>query len=172
MHEGNGLMLSTSRSRTAARLVVTLASAGGLVLAGSAGTAAASSGAVVSPNVTSSCCRLFENQDTHLRLDDSFEYGLRAYPYNGSNFQRWNVTHWNDNTWEMKNLATGRCIDDSFEYGLRAFPCNSSQYQSWKWHTWNDGTTEIRNQKTDRCLDNYYELRAVQCDTSTSQSWW
>ena len=152
-------MLNT---RSIARWAIVLAGATSLVFTGATSSSAA----------TSSCCRLFENQDTHLRLDDSFEYGLRAFSYNGSDFQKWNITHWNDNTWEMKNLATGRCIDDSFEYGLRAFTCNSSKYQSWIWYTWRDGTTEIRNQKTDRCLDNYYDLRAVQCDKTPAQSWW
>lgn len=127
---------------------------------------------VMSPQVTSSCCRLFKNQDTGLWLDDSLGNGLRTYPYNGGVYQQWNITHWNDGTWEMKNLATGRCIDDSFSYGLRPYACNSSKYQSWIWTNWPDGTTEIKNQLTGRCLDNYYELRAVQCDTSTSQSWY
>jgi hypothetical protein len=118
------------------------------------------------------CCRLFKNQDTGLWLDDSFDFGLRTYQYNGSNFQKWQITDWADQTHEMRSVSTGRCIDDSVEYGLRAFDCNKSKYQSWYWHNWPDGTTEFKNQATGRCMDNYFALRATQCDTSTSQSWW
>ncbi|HWO66178.1 MAG TPA: RICIN domain-containing protein [Umezawaea sp.] len=118
-----------------------------------------------------SCCRLFKNQETNLWLDDSFEYGLRTLQYNGSDFQKWTITHWADNTWELKNLATGRCVDDSVAYGLRPFSCNKSKYQSWFFHNWTDGTTEIKNQITDRCLDNYVALRTTQCTTERAQSW-
>lgn len=157
------------------RLAVAVILLASMVVAGSAVANAAPKVAVsaaMSPQATSSCCRLFKNQDTHLWLDDSLEFGLRTFQYNAGIYQQWNITHWNDDTWEMKNLATGRCIDDSFEHGLRPFTCNSSKYQSWIWHNWPDGTTEIKNQLTGRCLDNYYNLRAVQCDTSTSQSWY
>ena len=126
----------------------------------------------LSTQARSWCCRLFKNQATGLWIDDSFEYGLRTFNYNASDFQKWNITDWNDQTHEMKNVATGRCIDDSVEFGLRAFPCNSTKFQSWYWQNWADGTTEFKNQATGRCMDNYYNLRAVQCDTSTSQSWW
>ncbi|MFF6826581.1 hypothetical protein [Streptomyces longwoodensis] len=37
---------------------------------------------------------------------------------------------WADNTLELKNQATTRCIDDS-NLGFRTLGCNAGQFQSW-----------------------------------------
>jgi hypothetical protein len=70
------------------------------------------------------------NRATSRCIDDSFEFGLRAFPCNGLNYQKW----YNSSgavPFALKNAHTGRCIDDSVEFGLRAFPCNGLKYQRW-----------------------------------------
>lgn len=72
----------------------------------------------------------FKSYGTGKCIDDSHE-GLRVFPCNGLNYQKWRITVWPNGTRELRSVATGRCIDHSHE-GLRSFPCNRSAYQSWK----------------------------------------
>ncbi|MBP2478426.1 hypothetical protein JOF53_007298 [Crossiella equi] len=113
----------------------------------------------------------YHNQQTRLYLDDNLQDGLRAFPYNGGIYQQWIETKWQDNTFQFKNRATGRCIEDTPQYGPMAKPCNQSRRQSWYITRWKDLTMEFRNQETGRCLDNYNGLRTGTCDMSTTQSW-
>ncbi|MGP2441194.1 RICIN domain-containing protein [Streptomyces sp. JW3] len=104
------------------------------------------------------------NANTGRCIDDSFAYGLRAYPCNGLDFQKWNL----NGGLEWRNVNTGRCIDDSIAYGLRAVPCNGLNFQQW----WYDNGAQ-RNVNTGRCIDDSaaYGLRAYSCNGLNYQQW-
>ena len=70
-----------------------------------------------------------KNQNTGRCVDDSWDYGLRAFTCNGLNYQNFNWYKQSDGTWVVQNQNTGRCIDDSNDYGLRAFGYNALSYQ-------------------------------------------
>ncbi len=103
------------------------------------------------------------NANTGRCIDDSYAYGLRAFPCNGLTYQQW---YGSNGAW--KNVNTGRCIDDSTAYGLRAFPCNGLNYQRW-WGT----NGHWRNENTGRCIDDSYAygLRAFGCNGLDYQRW-
>ncbi|WP_052591712.1 RICIN domain-containing protein [Luteipulveratus mongoliensis] len=69
-------------------------------------------------------------------IDDS-DQGLRMMDCESDNpHQQWEVRKWNDNTRQLKNVATGRCLDHSNQYGVRTFTCHDpssdfSKFQSW-----------------------------------------
>lgn len=117
----------------------------------------------------------WQNQATGLCLSNYPTMGdrLNSYICDYSNSQMWNVHWWNDGTFELKHVGSGRCLDDSAAYGLRVFPCNASKYQSWIPHRWNDGTVQLRNQATNWCLDhNYHDYtRMHPCNDTQYQSW-
>ncbi|MET1073028.1 MAG: hypothetical protein ABWY11_10325 [Umezawaea sp.] len=73
------------------------------------------------------------NFQTGMYLDDSFEYGLRAIEPNGGSYQKWWVTVWSDNTRELKNYVTGRCVEANDGGGVfAAKSCTKSRLQSWE----------------------------------------
>lgn len=94
-----------------------------------------------------------QNQNTGRCVDDSWDYGLRAFTCNGLNYQNFNWYKQTDGTWVIQNQNTGRCIDDSTDYGLRAFGCNYLSYQRWTIVYQSDGTKTLRNQNTGRVMD-------------------
>jgi len=79
--------------------------------------------------------QFFKVDKTGFCLDDSQQFGIRTFPCNGSNYQNWNVHVWGDNTRQLRNIATNRCIGASRNaagnpqpiYG----PCDSSVRMSW-----------------------------------------
>ncbi|WP_327250547.1 RICIN domain-containing protein [Streptomyces sp. NBC_01244] len=112
-----------------------------------------------------------QNNATRRCMDDSFEYGLRAYACNGLDFQQF---RYSDGTYhELRNKVTGRCVDDSAAYGLRAYACNGQSYQQWSVSNTTGGTT-FRNRNTGRCIDDSaaYGLRAYTCNGQNYQKWW
>ncbi|GIJ44640.1 hypothetical protein Val02_15260 [Virgisporangium aliadipatigenens] len=116
----------------------------------------------------------FRNRATKKCLDDSFRAGLRTFPCNGTDHQRWRY----DFTGYLVNQNTGRCIDDSIQHGLRAFPCNGSVYQRWVLNFNNrlPAMTYIHfgSQSTGRFMDDSfpYGLRAFPRNTSDYQLFW
>ncbi|GHI10507.1 hypothetical protein AQI88_31035 [Streptomyces cellostaticus] len=94
-----------------------------------------------------------QNQNTGRCVDDSWDYGLRAFTCNGLNYQNFNWYKQTDGTWVIQNQNTGRCIDDSTDYGLRAFGCNYLSYQRWTIVYQSDGTKTLKNQSTGRVID-------------------
>jgi len=114
------------------------------------------------------------NGATGLYLDDSDQFGLRAYPGNGGVYQKWYVTEWADNTRELRNQATGRCLDDSLESGLRTYPCNKSRYQSWYFYAndYSPGYVSLKNQQTGLVLDDSSAgLRCIAYYGNSYQAW-
>lgn len=114
------------------------------------------------------------NEATGRCLDDSFSYGLRTIPCNGSSYQHWYVYESYYDSFILKNVATERCLDDS-AYGLRTFACNETEYQRW-WHYgvnggW-AGTNRFRNVSNNKCLDdsNSYGIRTYPCNGSIYQA--
>ena len=43
------------------------------------------------PTLMTQAINTFQNQQSGRRLDDSFAYGVRTYPCNGLDFQKWSV---------------------------------------------------------------------------------
>ncbi|WP_329374538.1 RICIN domain-containing protein [Streptomyces sp. NBC_01483] len=70
-----------------------------------------------------------KNQNTGRCVDDSWDYGLRAFGCNYLSYQRWTITYLADGTKTCQNQSTGRVIDDSLDYGLRTFGFNGLSYQ-------------------------------------------
>ncbi|MEU5879764.1 RICIN domain-containing protein [Spirillospora sp. NPDC047279] len=112
-----------------------------------------------------------QNRFTRACLDDSFEYGLRGFPCNGFDFQRWNTILRGDASWTVTNLATGRCLDHSDEYGLRSIVCNGNAHQEWIILD-TGGALELRNRKTRLCLDDsQVGVRGFPCNSLDYQRW-
>ncbi|QKW17685.1 actinohivin [Kitasatospora sp. NA04385] len=115
------------------------------------------------------------NMATNRCVDDSFDYGLRAFGCNGLNFQRLNFyDQGNDSTskmWVLQDQSTGRCLDDSLAYGLRSASCNGLNYQNWRMQYWSDSSRTFINVNTGRCMDDSsaYGLRAYPCNNLTYQ---
>jgi hypothetical protein len=114
------------------------------------------------------------NIETNRCIDDSFAYGLRAFPCNGLAFQTFDVIPQPDGRWVLRNRATARCIDDSLAYGLRAFPCNNLSFQAFAPRKEPAGFYELRNKATGRCIDDSYAygLRAFPCNNLSFQRFW
>lgn len=107
-------------------------------------------------------------------LDDSFTYGLRTVPCNGSDYQKWIQYDIHNGVFRLQNKHTGECLDDSNSYGLRTVPCNGTDYQVW--HSGNGKYQMITfiNLFTDRCLDYSaaYGLRSFPCNGTWYQTWY
>lgn len=112
----------------------------------------------------------YQNAQTGRCWDDSAQYGLRAFPCNGGNYQQWT---YNGQYRSFRNLNTGRCIDDSVQFGLRAFPCNFTVYQRWYPYSAISGYTQWQNQNTTGCIDDSAGagLRSFGCNSSRYQAW-
>lgn len=115
---------------------------------------------------------VLQNENTKRCIDDSQAYGLRSYPCNGTNYQKWVLGYYGNGN-SYRNIATGRCIDDSQAYGLRSFPCNNLAYQDWAVNTPASSTDHYWNRATGRCLDDSfsYGLRSFPCNNLNYQ-WW
>ncbi|MEV4950134.1 RICIN domain-containing protein [Streptomyces sp. NPDC053755] len=136
------------------------------VLALLPGTSTASAATTADPVNT------FQNQETGRCIDHTNEGGLRAFPCNNTNAQKWYVKSWGDGTRRFQNVLTGKCIDDS-NVGFRVLDCNDGVFQSWFVKRWNDGTLELKNQGTNRCMDDTVAggFRTWDCNASPAQSW-
>jgi hypothetical protein len=112
-----------------------------------------------------------ENGATSLCLDDSFQYGLRAFTCNKASFdsgyQRWTTIPGRPG--QLQNQATGRCVDDSSQYNLRAYGCNDPSYYSGyqQFQQYEDRFPyQLRNVATGLCMDDssQYGLRGFGCN--------
>jgi hypothetical protein len=121
---------------------------------------------------------IMQNEATNRCLDDSFAFGLRAFPCNRLSYQRWDVavavSFTRGLSLTLRNQNTRRCLDDSSAFGLRTFPCNFSEYQ----HFYPliislDGGTELINGMTRRCVDDSFAfgLRSYPCNLLSFQTW-
>ncbi|MGI5167176.1 RICIN domain-containing protein [Spirillospora sp. CA-253888] len=112
-----------------------------------------------------------QNRFTQACLDDSRAYGLRGFPCNGLDFQRWNTVERQWGMWTVENVATGHCLDDSNEYGLRAITCNGYPHQMWTLQD-RGGYLELWNRQTRRCLDDSpVGVRSFSCNGQDYQRW-
>ncbi len=109
-------------SRVVARVCAALLIAGAS-LVGATGTASAAE-----------VFQTFRNVHSGLCLDDSREFSVRTFHCNGTNYQRWGVTVWNDGTRQLRNVATNRCLG-ARKYGaggvLTSGACGPSSVMSW-----------------------------------------
>lgn len=111
------------------------------------------------------------NQQSKRCLDDSFAYGVRTYPCNGTNFQRWSVTNWGDGTREFRNVDTRRCLAADANGTVYTGECDAATDASWYVKWWNDGTFELKNQRHSQCLEDVVWLWTRGCNFSREQSW-
>ncbi|MFE6281673.1 helix-turn-helix domain-containing protein [Streptomyces sp. NPDC057877] len=115
--------------------------------------------------------RMFVNRATGACLDDSLDAGLRTYPCNALNYQRWSRTTADDGTTRLRNHATGACLDHGDD-GLRPAVCGSEATQQWIVTALRDDSVEIRNAVTHHCLtDSATGLRALPCERTDRQKW-
>lgn len=90
----------------------------------------------------------------------------------GTNTQ-WYLRQWADDTWQIRNRASGMCLDDS-NYGLRTFPCHAPSNPASAFQSWHRIPTQFgpawKNQVTLRCLDDSlaYGLRTFSCHPAGS----
>ena len=57
------------------------------------------------------------------------------------------------NFYEMKNVATGRCLDSNEQGNVYAIACNGGPYQKWIVTLRTNGRRSISNRATGRLLD-------------------
>ena len=111
-----------------------------------------------------------QNRVTWACLDDS-SLGLRGFPCNGLDFQRWNFTLVGDVYYRVQNISNGRCLDHSDAYGLRTLSCNGGGYQLWSVLDLGNGI-ELRNAQSGSCLDDSnLGVRAIGCNGGQYQRW-
>ncbi|MEE4543943.1 RICIN domain-containing protein [Streptomyces sp. V4-01] len=123
------------------------------------GTAAASPGnatGVARPSAT--YLYTLQNRHTHNCVDDSYNSGLRSYPCNHLDYQKFSMPGYDAGigTTTIQNQHTGYCLDDSAGYGLRAIACNGQSYQAWNYIYDSSGYAVIWNNATLRVLDDSY----------------
>ncbi|MFD0318092.1 RICIN domain-containing protein [Streptomyces flavalbus] len=115
--------------------------------------------------------RMFVNRATGACLDDSLDNGLRTYPCNALNYQRWTAATADDGTVRLRNHATGACLDHG-DHGPRPADCGEDPAQRWVVTSLRDHSVEIRNAVTHHCLaDAAAGLRALPCDRTDRQKW-
>lgn len=100
--------------------------------------AAGTSLVATSGTASADSVQVFHNGQSGFCLDDSDDgnhFGLRVFPCNGTSYQQWNVHVWEDDTRQLKNVATQRCIggvQDRSNAQLTLGPCTSSEEMSWR----------------------------------------
>jgi hypothetical protein len=116
------------------------------------------------------------NFQTGKYLDHS-EYGMRAIAPNGGVYQKWWVQRWSDDTRQIKNHATGKCVEVNTQSQLIGVACDKSRRQSW-YIIWNDysadyGYFSLKNQETGCVIDHSetYGLRCINYYGNGYQSW-
>lgn len=120
----------------------------------------------------------FKNQGDGRCIDDTPSGGLRTWPCNGTNPQKWYVHVWGDGSRRLKSYFTAWCIDDSTSHGLRAIGCHGSTdpdiaHQKWIVKKWADGTIRFQNQATRRCMEDHGgPLVPASCNDGQLQSWY
>lgn len=110
-------------------------------------------------------------------LDHSLGNGVRAIDPNGGVYQKWWVHPWPDNTREIRNYQTGKCIEVNTQSQLIGVDCNQSRRQSWyiieNDYSRNHFVFSLKNQETGCVIDhsNTYGLRCIQYYGNGYQSW-
>ena len=119
---------------------------------------------------------VISNYQTGKVLDHS-EYGMRAIDPNGGVYQKWWVHPWPDNTREIRNYQTGKCIEVNTQSQLIGVDCNQSRRQSW-YIIANDYSPNyfhfaLKNQETGCVIDhsNTYGLRCIVYYGNGYQAW-
>ena len=116
------------------------------------------------------------NFETGKYLDHS-EYGMRAIDRNGGVYQKWWVRPWSDNTREIRNYQTGKCIEVNTQSQLIGVACDQSRRQSWyiivNDYSRNHFVYSLKNQETGCVIDhsNTYGLRCIVYYGNSFQSW-
>ncbi|MFI7399018.1 RICIN domain-containing protein [Streptomyces sp. NPDC049541] len=135
--------------------------------AGTAGTAAASSGPIATLRVVNT----FQSLGTTRCMDDS-AHGFRTFPCNGGDYQKWEVHVFNDGTRRFRNLVTDGCLYDG-PRGFDTQDCDSSTNVSWFISRHHNVRLTFKNQATGRCIDDSDDsgFRTTSCNGGIYQDW-
>ncbi|MEU0949842.1 RICIN domain-containing protein [Streptomyces canus] len=96
----------------------------------------------------------FRNKASGNCLDHNNIDGVRQYPCNSGDWQKWRVHRFNDGTRRLQNVATGKCLTYNGLGGwyLDAFDCGTSQEESWFVLQQSGGGIAFQNQSRGSCL--------------------
>ncbi|WP_221358035.1 helix-turn-helix domain-containing protein [Streptomyces beigongshangae] len=115
--------------------------------------------------------RIFVSRTTGNCLDDSLDYGLRSFKCNHLPYQWWTVRSLSDDSRQLRNQATGRCLADT-RTGLRIQDCTVSPAQRWTLNAGGDEAVTVKNTVTGHCLDDSDAgLRTLPCTGTRHQAW-
>jgi hypothetical protein len=104
--------------------------------------------------------RVIKSNSTGRCLDDSSGFGLRFFPCNGLQYQKFDVYNNPNGTRYLVNRVTGRCVEDATDgSGLRARNCNGAGNQMWYVSNWGGGGWGFSNKGTSRCVYSYVVAR-------------
>jgi hypothetical protein len=117
--------------------VVTLIAATGLV-------------AVPAGPASAATVQTFRNRWSGFCLDHSTQSGLRAFPCNGLNYQKWNVHVHPDNTRRLRNENTQICLGS--QLGVLTGSCRDNRTYSWNIERLSDGIRFFSEYTDTRCL--------------------
>ncbi|WP_394840986.1 RICIN domain-containing protein [Pendulispora brunnea] len=121
--------------------------------------------------------RRFINLATSQCMDSNSAGSAYTLGCNGGNYQIWNIHPWRDNTYEIKNIATGRCLathgGPNYDNDAYTAPCNKDdQLQSWYMNVYGNGTRRFSNQATGKCLDTHGgDLYTRPCNDGDNERW-
>lgn len=135
---------------------------------------ASTSAGTVSASPQADSVQTFRNLATGGCLDHNDNDGVRDYPCNGGPWQKWEVHRWGDNTRQLKNVATGKCLYYNILGGdtIRAGACNASTLSSWYIQYPRVGGIAFENQYERACLTSDRYMYLSSCNTDArSQSW-
>ncbi|NKQ28219.1 RICIN domain-containing protein [Streptomyces galbus] len=139
-----------------------------LVISTAAGTASAAPQA--------DAIQTFRNKWTGNCLDHNNRDGVRQYPCNSGNYQKWQVHVFGDGTRRLQNVATGKCLTYNQLGGalVDVTTCGTSQEESWYVLQQSGGGIAFQNQYKHDCLHaaGGYSVGLNSCyPTDLSQTW-
>ncbi|WP_419998955.1 protein kinase domain-containing protein [Streptomyces boninensis] len=142
------------------------------LLAGDAASSQEARTPVGSGPIAGGSVRTFQNIATKACMDDSDKYGLRGYPCNGFDFQKWRIRDVTAATQHIENTSTRKCLYDDGVV-LTTQRCSTAQPLSWVVLANEEGTFSVRSRDTGKCLhDGIHGLQTLPCRlTSDHQRW-
>jgi hypothetical protein len=117
----------------------------------------------------------YRNLATDRCMDDDDTLGFRTWNCFDNDHQRWQVVTFADNTVQLRNVRTERCIDDS-DLGFRTWPCHAAQDPNSRFQRWNvdrfGNHIRFRSVATGRCIDDSGAgFRTWTCFDNNNQKW-
>lgn len=91
---------------------------------------------------------------------------------NSGNFQQWALEKKSNGYYQVRQLATLRCLDWSTAKGVYVNACNGGRYQEFALSS-NDYGYRLHNSASNKCLDSNHEkeLYVLTCNAGNYQRW-